>query len=419
MFNFRSKQSFEIIKITDFRNFIFGRFFLTLAIQMQMTTIGLQAYYEHGKDIMVVGLVSLCEVIPFIISSFFAGHTADVYSRRKIILVANIMLLLGSVLLYLFCLPSFSFLNTFSYYPLMGIVVLFGFIRAFLAAAMPSFMSQLIPRNLYTQAATWNSTFWHIGAIVGPVLAAWIYAYNNTYNAKTTYLVNCVLFFVALVAYIRIGEKPQERNKEESIAQSLKAGLKFVFKTKMLLSALSLDLFAVLFGGAVAILQVFNDQVLHAEPSAFGLLRTAPAIGAVLSAFIMAAKPPEKKAGKFLLLGVIAFGVFTIAFAFCTNYWAAFFMLLLTGAFDNISVVVRHSILQLMTPDNMRGRVSAVNSIFIGSSNELGGFESAFVGKLMGLVPSIVFGGIMTIVVVGVVDRLNPKLRKLNIKDYQ
>ena len=363
-----------------------------------MTTIGLQAYYEYGKDYFVLGLVSLCEAIPFIVACFYAGHAADVYSRRKIILIGTFCLLLGSVLLFLFCLPSFSFLKVYSYYPLLSVVLLFGIIRAFLAASMAPFMSQLTNRSMYTHAATWNSTFWHIGAILGPVIAAGIYGYNNTLNAKDTYLVNCALFIAGAIALMRIGEKATEKNKEESVMQSLKAGLSFVFKTKMLLSALSLDLFAVLFGGAVVILPAFNDQVLHCDPQDFGLLRTSPAIGAVISALIMAFYPPQKKAGRDLLLGVVAFGIFTIAFAFCTNYWLAFFMLAMTGAFDNISVVVRHSILQLMTPDNMRGRVSAVNSIFIGSSNEIGGVESSIAAKVMGLVPSIVFGGVMTIV---------------------
>jgi MFS family permease len=420
-----SKKSLEIFRIKDYRNFVLGRLFLTLAIQMQMTTIILQVYYEYGltesgqgKEYEVIGLINLCEVIPFIISCFYAGHAADIYSRRKIILLSNTLLLLGSVLLYCFCLPAFGFLKDFSYYPLLIIVILFGIVRAFLASAMSPFMSQLVPRNLYTQAATWNSTFWHIGAILGPVLSAWIYGYNNAHNAKMTYLINCVLFIAGMITYIRISEKQSEKSKEEGIVQSLKVGLKFVFNNKMLLSALSLDLFAVLFGGAVAVLIQFNDQILHAGPEAFGLLRTSPAIGAVISALIMAVYPPQKKAGRDLLLGVVAFGVFTIAFAFCTNYWLAFFMLALTGAFDNISVVVRHSILQLMTPDNMRGRVSAVNSIFIGSSNEIGGVESNFAAKLMGLVPSIVFGGVMTIITVGVVAKLNKAIRKLDISKY-
>jgi MFS family permease len=411
-----TKKYLDVFHIKDFRNFILGRFFLTLAIQMQMTTIGLQAYYEFDKEIMVLGFISLSEVIPFVITSFFSGHVADVYDRRKIILVSTFLLLLGSFSLFIFCIPSLNILST--YYPLLFIVMLFGIIRSFLAAAMSPLMSQLVDRTYYTKAATWNSTFWHIGAIAGPVLAGWLYTDNGTFNAKTTYLINCVLFLIGFFAFVRINKKTQEKNREESIIESLKAGLKFVFKTKLLLSALSLDLFAVLFGGAVAILQVFNDQVLHASPSDFGLLRTAPAIGAVVSAFIMAFYPPEKKAGKWLLIGVLAFGLFTIFFAFCTNYWLAFLMLFLTGAFDNISVVVRHSILQLMTPENMRGRVSAVNSIFIGSSNEIGGFESALAGKLIGLVPSIVFGGSMTIIVVGIINKLNPKLKDLDIQEF-
>ncbi|HEY1038414.1 MAG TPA: MFS transporter [Bacteroidia bacterium] len=418
MFRSLSKQSLQVFLVKDFRNFVLGRFFLTLAVQMQMTTIGLQAYYEHGKDYFVLGLVSLFEAIPFIIACFFAGHAADIYSRKKLILIGNFCLLLGSVLLLLLCLPQFSFLKVYSYYPLLVVVVLFGITRAFLAASMAPFMSQLTERSMYTHAATWNSTFWHIGAILGPVVAAAIYGYNNMLNAKTTYLVNCILFIIGALAFMRIGEKTTERSKEETVMESLKAGLKFVFKTKMLLSALSLDLFAVLFGGAVVILPAFNDQVLHCDPQAFGLLRTSPAIGAVISALIMAFYPPQKKAGRDLLLGVVAFGIFTIAFAFCTNYWLAFFMLAMTGAFDNISVVVRHSILQLMTPDNMRGRVSAVNSIFIGSSNEIGGVESSIAAKVMGLVPSIVFGGVMTIVTVATISKLNPKLKKLDISKY-
>jgi predicted MFS family arabinose efflux permease len=183
----------------------------------------------------------------------------------------------------------------------------------------------------------------------------------------------------------------------------------------MLLSALSLDLFAVLFGGAVAILPAFNDKILHAGPEAFGVLRTAPAAGAVLMAIFLTVRPPAKNAGKWLLWSVVAFGLFTIAFAVSTNFLMAFFFLFMTGAVDNISVVIRHSILQLMTPDHMRGRVSAVNGIFIGSSNEIGGFESGLASRLMGLVPSIIFGGCAVIAVVFSVDRMNKKLRKLDL----
>jgi MFS family permease len=284
---------------------------------------------------------------------------------------------------------------------------------------MPSFMSQLVPRNQYTNSATWNSTVWHTGSIIGPVLSAWIYGLNNEFNAQTTYLINCILFFIAFIAILRIASKPlTEKPAREKVMDSLKTGIRFVFQNKMLLSALSLDMFAVLFGGVVSILVAFNDQVLHAGPEMFGWLRTAPAIGAVCMAFIMAVYPPSKKAGMALLGAVVAFGVFTILFAFSSNFWVAFIMLFFTGAFDNISVVVRHSILQLMTPENMRGRVSAVNSVFIGSSNEIGGFESGLAARIMGLIPSVVFGGCMTILVVAGVNKLNPDLKKLDLTQY-
>ena len=392
---------------------------------MQMTTISLQVYYEHTTHLsdsmrfFILGLISLFEIIPYIITSFYSGHAADTYDRRKIILTGIFALFIGSVFLYSFCLDSFSFLKQFGYYPLFVVVIMFGFVRAFLGAAMPSFMSQLIPRAQYTNSAVWNSLVWHTGSILGPVIAAFIYGYNNALDAKTTYFVNCVLLLISLVAIFRISSKPlTEKIKEESVWESLKIGIRFVFTNKMLLSALSLDLFAVLFGGAVSMLVAFNDKILHASPEAFGWLRTAPAIGAVFMALIMVAKPPSKKAGIALLWSVIAFGVFTIAFAFSTTFWMAFMMLFLTGAFDNISVVVRHSILQLMTPENMRGRVSAVNGIFIGSSNEIGGFESGVAASLLGLVRSIAFGGCMTILVVLGVNKLNPKLKKLDLTEY-
>ena len=226
------------------------------------------------------------------------------------------------------------------------------------------------------------------------------------------------LFLISLIFLLQIKNKglAQIHEKKETIFDSIKLGLNFVYKNKMVLSAISLDLFAVLFGGAVALIPAFTDKVLHLGPEAYGFLRTAPAIGAVLMAFIMVIYPPSKKAGLALIWSVIAFGLFTILFALCKNYWLAFLMLFCTGAFDNVSVVIRHSILQLMTPDNMRGRVSAINGIFIGSSNEIGAFESGLSAKLIGLVPSIIFGGTMTILVVLGIDKINPKLKKLDIQ---
>lgn len=387
---------------------------------MQMTTIGLQIYYEYLKNYdakvsaYILGLTGLYEAIPFILTSFLSGHLADKFNRKKLILLSCIALMLSSAILGGISAHKISFLENMGYYGIFCVVILIGVIRAFLAATMVPFMSQLVDRKFYTTSATWNSTVWHIGAISGPVLAAFLYALNN--SAEKIYFINILLFLCATICLGIIKYNPVVVEKiKETIWESLKVGVNFVFKKKIILSALSLDLFAVLFGGAVTILPAFNDKILHATPQEFGLLRTAPAVGAVLMAIVIAIKPPAKKAGMWLMLSVIAFGVFTIAFALCTNYWLAFAMLLLTGAFDNISVVIRHSVLQLMTPDHMRGRVSAVNSVFIGSSNEIGGFESGLAARAMGLVPSIIFGGGMTILVVAVINKLNPDLKKLDI----
>ncbi len=413
-------SSLQIFKHKEFKRFIYARFFVTLAIQMQMSTIYLQIYYEHSRNELTLGLIGLSEVIPFIITSFFSGHIADIISRRKILVLGCVALLVGSMFLWAYSSSYFPALRLLGASALFSIVFVFGIIRAFLAAATQPFMSQLVERTQYTQATTWNTTVWHTAAILGPVLAGLIYGYHDAKNADWCYAINCLLFLGSVFSYAMIKSKPiPEKTKDETLMQSLSSGLKFVYNNNMILSALSLDMFAVLFGGAVAIIPAYTDKILHLGPEAYGLLRTAPGIGAVLTSFVLAFKQPGKRAGFDLLWTVAAFGVCTILFALCTNYWLAFAMLLLTGAFDNVSVVVRHTILQLMTPDNMRGRVSAVNSIFVGSSNEIGAFESGAAARIMGLVPSIIFGGIMTVAVVLGVNKLNPKLKNLDLKELE
>lgn len=410
-------ESLQIFKIKEFRWFVLARFFLTLAIQMQFSTIYLQVYYEHSKEELILGLIGLTEAVPFIITSFFSGHASDNFHRKPIILSGIIALLIGATLLYLNSEPLIGLLKSAGLFALFSIVFIFGIIRSFLAASLQPYMSQIVPRQFYTHSATWNSSAWHTGAILGPIISGLIYGYNNQLNAKWCHLTEIVLFLFALFFIWKINHKgaPEKSEKKESVFEGIKVGLNFVFKNKMVLSALSLDLFAVLFGGAVALIPAFTDKILHLGPEVYGLLRTAPAVGAVFMALVMAVYPPSKKAGLALIGSVIAFGIFTILFALSTNYWMAFFMLFFTGAFDNVSVVVRHSILQLMTPDNMRGRVSAINSVFIGSSNEIGAFESGATAKLFGLVPSIIIGGGLTIFVVGIINKLNPKLKHLDI----
>lgn len=412
--------SLQILKHKEFRWFVFARFFLTLAIQMQMSTISLQIYYEYSKEEFILGLIGLTEAVPFIATSFFSGYLADTINRRKILLVGCVALFLGSVFLFIYSSAFVAWLSALGMVPLFVVVFMFGIIRSFLAVTAHPFMSQIIPRELYTQSATWNSTAWHLGSILGPVVAGILYGFHDSLHANWCYAITCVLFLMAFLFFSLISSKPiPEKTNQESFIESMTVGVKFVFKNKLVLSALSLDLFAVLFGGAVALIPAFTDKILHLGPESYGLLRTAPAIGAVLMAFYLAVKPPAKNAGVSLLLAVIAFGVFTIFFALSTNYWLAFMMLLFTGAFDNISVVVRHSILQLSTPDEMRGRVAAVNSIFIGSSNEIGAFESGLAARMLGLVPSIIFGGTMTILVVLGIHKLNPDLRKLDLRELE
>jgi MFS family permease len=416
---FIQTDSLQVFKIKEYRLFILLRLFLTLAIQMQFSTIYLQIYYEYSKDELILGLIGLAEAIPFIATSFFSGHYVDLISKKKIIAVSTVLLLAGALFLFLNAQTLIHLLHSAGIGVLFSVVFLFGIIRAFLGAATNPFLSQLVPRKDYTHSATWNSTAWHTGAILGPVVAGLIYGYNNTYNAQWCHMIEVILFTISLFLIHRIKNpgSPEKQEKKESVFDSMKVGLNFVFKSKMVLSAISLDLFAVLFGGAVVLIPAFTDKILHLGPEAYGLLRTAPAIGAVVSAFIMAAYPPSKKAGVALIWSVIAFGIFTILFGISKTYWMACAMLFFTGAFDNVSVVVRHSILQLMTPNNMRGRVSAINNIFVGSSNEIGAFESGVTAKLMGLIPSIVFGGGMTILVVLGIHKINPELKKLDINE--
>lgn len=382
---------------------------------MQSVIVGWQVY-EHTKDVLALGMIGLAEAIPFIITSLFSGHVADTVNRKKIILVSVSLLLISTTALLYFSLNNGEFIQANGTLPIYLVIGFIGIVRGFAAAATMPFMSQLLPRELYANAATWNSSIWHTGAVIGPAIAGII----CWYSFPAAYVVNLIFIGIAIFACALIASRPvPKKEKKETLKESLYEGLKFVFNHQLLLAAISLDLFAVLFGGAVAMLPAFADEVLFAGPIELGFLRAAPAIGAIVTAIILAYKPPGKKAGMNLMVNVALFGVATILFALSTNFYLSLFLLALTGAFDNVSVVVRHTVMQLSTPDHMRGRVSAINSIFIGSSNEIGAFESGLAASLMGLQYSVVFGGIMTIVVVIFTASLAPKLRKLDLESIQ
>lgn len=402
---------FAALRITEFSFFLTNRLFLTLAIQMQSVIVGWQIY-ELTNDVLALGMIGLAEAIPFIIISFVSGHVADLFNRKRIILLFTGIYILVSLFLLYCASESSTMLKDYGTLPLFIAIGAVGIIRGFLGASLPAFMAQIVPRQLYANAATWNSTIWHIGSIVGPSLAGLLIAVSYS----TAYMVDLIFLCIAIIAIGFIASKPlPPRSSNEPLFDQITAGIRFVFKHQIVLGALSLDLFAVLFGGAVALLPAFAKEVLHAGASELGFLRAAPAVGAVLMALIIAYKPPTKHAGRNLFLSVFAFGAATVAFGCSTNFWFAWISLFLTGAFDNVSVVIRHTILQLATPDDMRGRVSAVNGIFIGSSNEIGAFESGVTARAFGLRPSIIVGGLLTILVVAFTARLAPKLRGLNI----
>ena len=406
---------FAALRIKEFLFFLNTRFFLTLAIQMQSVIVGWQVY-DITRDELALGMIGLSEAIPFIIVSLFSGHVADTVNRKFIILISVSLLIISTSCLLYFSLDTSTVIKDYGTLPIYLIFGFIGIVRGFISAAFPAFMAQIVPRQHYGNSATWNSSVWHVGAVAGPAIAGIIIAVSY----PAAYTVNLIFIVLSIFSFMFIASKPiPVKEKKETLTQSLSAGIKFVFSNQLVLGALSLDLFAVLFGGAVAMLPAYADKILFVGPMELGFLRAAPAVGAIVTAIILAYKPITKNAGRNLFMNVGLFGVATILFAISTNYYLSLFFLFLTGAFDNVSVVIRHTILQLATPDEMRGRVSAVNSIFIGSSNEIGGFESGVAAKAMGLVRSVVFGGIMTILIVVATSKIAPKLRKLNLKNFE
>jgi len=385
---------------------------MTLSTQMQVVVVGWQVY-EYTRDPFWLGMIGLTGAIPFVCSALFAGHVADIISRKKIVVYSAMLLSLCTFLLCAFTLNKGLILHTYGIWPVYVVVFISGIASAFLSPALFAFLSQIVPRKQYANAATWSSTTWQTGAIGGPAMGGLLYGIIGITNTYATCL---GLMLFALIMFSLITSRPlPPKQKKESLSESLKIGINFVFSNQEILGALSLDLFAVFFGGAVALLPIFADQVLKIGPIGLGLLRAAPSVGAVLMGAIMIYYPPVKNAGKKMLFSVAGYGVCMIFFALSTSPLLSLLLLALSGAFDSVSVVIRSTILQLMTPDEMRGRVSAVNNIFIGSSNEIGEFESGVAAKLLGLIPSVIFGATVTMFVTGFTTVKAKKLRDLQL----
>jgi len=406
------KDAYAALRISAFRNFQLSRFMLTFAVQMAETIIAWKIY-EITHDKLALGLLGLSEALPFILTSLYSGHAADIYNRYKIARATIVGVTLCFAGVGLMMSGDAELLQTYGALPIYLVIGISGIARGFMAPAYQSIFPQLIPRELYANAATWGSNTWQTAAVLGPALGGLLYGFTNV---EISFSISVLLMVISFFVFLRIPVKETPpKEKTETLYESLTAGLRFVFKKQEMLSAISLDLFAVLFGGAVALLPVFASDILHVGPQGLGILRASPFLGSVVMGLYLAYNPPTHNAGRNLLVAVTGFGLATIAFAFSESFIFSFAMLFLTGAFDNISVVIRQTILQTMTPDNMRGRVSAVNQIFISSSNEIGAFESGLAAKLLGTVPSVIFGGCMTLVVVAATYVFAPKMRNLKM----
>jgi MFS family permease len=407
-----SGEAFAVIHVRNFRYYLFYRIFMTMASLMQSVIVGWQIY-AISHNVLWLGFIGLAEVIPQVSISLFAGHYIDLWNRRKIVNYTTLLLILGAVILLIYSSNTVYFSEKYGIIPIFVTIFLTGLARGILGPAQVALLGQLVPRNLYANAATWNSANWQVAAVMGPAIGGLVYGFWGIIPAYSLVLGLYTLSFF-MIMLIRVG-RHEVIETAEGVFTRIKSGISFVFKTPELLGAFALDMFAVLFGGAVAMLPVFASDILHIGPQGLGLLRACPAIGATLMAFVLMFRPPMKDTGKILFICVSGFGLCMIGFGLSKSFILSGLLLIISGAFDNVSVVIRGTILQLFTPDDMRGRVASVNGIFIGSSNELGAFESGVTAKLMGLVTSVVFGGIMTLAVVFTTLKVNKPLRKLSL----
>lgn len=387
--------------------------------------------YQLTHDKLSLGIIGLCEVIPAIGFSLFSGHYVDQREKRTLILRCTLAYFLLSLFFVVLALPTIRLL--FSVRAIVGLLYLGIFIggalRAFFSPSSFALMGLLVPRSLYPNATTWSSTSWQAGAVFGPLAGGFLLAFTGFHWSLLTV---ALVEIITLFAVLRIPKQAILNTSKEPALKSLKEGLRFVFSTQIVLAALSLDMFAVLFGGAVALLPVYADDILKVGEVGYGWLRAAPGIGTIIALFIMSMVPLHHKPGAKLAWSIVGFGLTTVVFGYCgyfgtdpifsisgfglsAGFLVAFFMLFAGGLFDAVSVVIRGTVLQLHTPDKMRGRVAAVNTMFISSSNELGAMESGLTARLMGTVPAVVFGGVMTLVVVAVTWFAAPALRNMKL----
>jgi len=407
--------SYDILKNPNFRLLVLTRMLCNMALQSLSVIVGWQVYTLTESPFML-GLIGLTEAIPAIIGSLFSGYIVDISTPHHIyktcigILVLNMMFLL-TIGGDFFNLPHATLIPLL----FLGIFVS-GVARSFMMPAYFSITPQIVDKKDYAASNAWTNTGFQISAISGPILAGLIYGFYGATSAWFLPVSFMCLGFLCVISFKNLREYEKFENKE-SVIENIVDGWKFIIHHRMLLTVMAVDMFAVLFGGAVAMLPAYAAQILHIGPEGLGVLRTAPGIGAIFTALYFALRPMRTFPLTRMLWAVAGFGVCMIGFGLSTSFFLSLFFLALSGLFDTVSVIIRGTLKQILTPDHMRGRVSAISSMFIISSNEIGSFESGVAARAMGLVPSVVFGGIMTLIVVGTTFAITPKLRKTLITE--
>ena len=402
-------DAYVSLRNPNFRWYVASLVALTLGTMIQATVVAWQVY-DITRDPLSLGMVGLAEALPFIGAALYAGHVADLYDRKRLSLVAIAVQTVAAVLLLAFALKP-AVLAGGRVWPIYAIVFLSGLARSFLQPARTAMGAEIVPREVLPNAIAWRTSIWQFGAVVGPALGGVLYGFSG---ARLAYAVELGLCAAGLALFAVIGYTPAPVVRAAlSIGENLTVGIRFLFTQPALLGAQVLDLFSVLFGGAPALLPIFANDILHVGPQGLGVLRAAPAVGAVLMSVILAHRK-LRRAGRTLFLCVAAFGLCWVVFALSRSFWLSLALLAISGMVDNVSVVIRSTLLTVRTPPEMLGRVSAVNQIFIGSSNEIGSFESGVAARVLGTVNSVLLGGLVTLGVVGVTAWKTPALRRLD-----
>ncbi len=401
---------YAALRYPEFRRLVTATFLLTAAILVQEVVLGYEVYLLTG-DPLALGMVGLAEAVPFIALALFGGHLADRRERLGLMRWSLFVILLGSALLAGLMYPPVrvQLSKAVQLAAIYGTVFLLGLARGIYSPAASSLKPFLVPREHYPNSSAWISSFWQAGAVIGPAAAGFSYAAFGM--SSTLVLVVAVLGFTLWMIFGIDKRPPAPPEKpHDDLWTSLREGLDYVWKTKAILYSISLDMVSVFFGGVVAILPIYAEDILRVGPQGLGLLRSSPSVGAMLVMLVCAYYPPTERAWRNLLWAVTGFGVATLVFAVSKIFLLSVVMLFFTGAFDSISVIIRQTLLQALPPDHLRGRVVAVNSIFVTTSNELGAFESGLAAKLLGVVPSVLFGGAMTLLTVGTIWRRSREL---------